>query len=309
MPGPAGYSKEYEGGPKSRPQSAPPHPLVQQDGALNQQLLREDNEFQADIGASQNPLLVRFITELKYYYDKGPMAVGGLPPSGKSLDPAHEFERLDPVHIFVGNLSPQVRARVLADLQAAKEMVFRWIAEAGDAGTAAGFVGWLNRHAPDTAKNQVTGLVQCWKRMAPDQAALEGVQYLTTLQRQRYVIEPSQDGLLYCRIPKNPAIPYAFERKKYDTGASAVAALGGAQGRAMWIQGPSGRFYSSTNQAVGKFHHSSYLGGRAIKAGGEWKVTDGKLVVIAAKSGHYRPSLAMLKGAVRDLYGTSPASG
>ena len=29
-------------------------------------------------------------------------------------------------------------------------------------------------------------------------------------------------------------------------------------------------------------------------------------MVIAAKSGHYRPSLAMLKGAVRDLYGTSP---
>jgi hypothetical protein len=79
----------------------------------------------------------------------------------------------------------------------------------------------------------------------------------------------------------------------------------GRSGMAIWVQGPSGRFYSSLESQTGKFHHSSFLAGRQVKAAGDWKVLQGKLKLISAVSGHYHPSLDSLRGALVDLQTTS----
>lgn len=41
---------------------------------------------------------------------------------------------------------------------------------------------------------------------------------------------------------------------------------------------------------IGRFHHSSFLGGADIGAGGEWEVRQGEVRLIGGSSGHYRPA-------------------
>jgi len=60
---------------------------------------------------------------------------------------------------------------------------------------------------------------------------------------------------------------------------------------AIWVLSPDNKFYSHVVK-IGRFHHSSLLGGTEIQAAGEWGVTNGKLKWINGKSGHYRPELA-----------------
>ncbi len=70
-------------------------------------------------------------------------------------------------------------------------------------------------------------------------------------------------------------------------------------GWAIWvcsgkIPSPNGRFESfifSNTHIAGDFHHSTFLGGAPVMAAGEWIVdAAGKVCVITAKSGHYKPS-------------------
>ncbi|GAA1771919.1 hypothetical protein GCM10009795_017560 [Nocardioides hankookensis] len=46
---------------------------------------------------------------------------------------------------------------------------------------------------------------------------------------------------------------------------------------------------------IGKFHHSSLLGGKPVAMAGEIKATNGKIDWISNKSGHYKPSLTQLQ--------------
>lgn len=62
-------------------------------------------------------------------------------------------------------------------------------------------------------------------------------------------------------------------------------------GWAIFVVSPEGEFFSGSH-AVGRHHHSSFLGGGAIMAAGELVVDDGVIRIITAKSGHYRPSAA-----------------
>src|SRR6185436_16039627 len=107
--------------------------------------------------------------------------------------------------------------------------------------------------------------------------------------------------LIYCREASDATLK--FERKPFDTLGS-TAAYGGRSGRAIWVQGPSGRFYSSNESEAGKFHHSSFLAGREVKAAGDWRIEQGKLKAISAISGHYHPTLEMLRSALVDLQAT-----
>lgn len=51
-----------------------------------------------------------------------------------------------------------------------------------------------------------------------------------------------------------------------------------------------GNFIFSNTHRAGWDHHSSFLGGNAVMAAGEWVVTNtGRIKVITAKSGHYMP--------------------
>lgn len=46
---------------------------------------------------------------------------------------------------------------------------------------------------------------------------------------------------------------------------------------------------------IGKFHHSSLLGGGDVSMGGEMQVTDGKIDWVSNKSGHYAPTVVQFQ--------------
>jgi hypothetical protein len=46
---------------------------------------------------------------------------------------------------------------------------------------------------------------------------------------------------------------------------------------------------------IGKFHHSSLLGGATVSMAGEMQVTDGRIDWVSNKSGHYSPTVVQLQ--------------
>ena len=68
----------------------------------------------------------------------------------------------------------------------------------------------------------------------------------------------------------------------------------------MFVCDPGGLFYSGS-QIVGRFHHSSFLAGGRVLAAGEWVVSDGRLLLMTNKTGHYRATTQNLANALRIL--------
>ena len=70
----------------------------------------------------------------------------------------------------------------------------------------------------------------------------------------------------------------------------------------VFVMDQMGRLYlqdHSKDQYVGKFHHSSFLGGKSVSMAGTLFLTDdGRVEAITAQSGHYRPP----KGLVDNLF-------
>lgn len=102
---------------------------------------------------------------------------------------------------------------------------------------------------------------------------LQHVAYLDAQARVRYRVV-MQNGLLQ----KDGKPLDTTNMKTHFTGP----------GWAIYVLSPSGVFYTGSH-VVGQFHHSSFLEGRPVKGAGEWKVNNGKLIEITAKSGHYKP--------------------
>jgi hypothetical protein len=250
--------------------------------------------------SSPSVLLARFITELKYFTPPAGATQSG--PKGMPLTPAFQVEKLNPQHKF-GYVVEKYDQPLKQLLEKAQQLVAKFLAIVGDKANSVNFTQWLQRQNTEDSK-AVLALVESWKKVSL--ADLKGeknmVNYLDMEMRQKYVIEPGTDGLLYSREP-DPA-GFKFNQALFDT-AMSTAAFGGRSKKAIWIQGPSGRFYSSNESKAGKFHHSSFLAGREVKAAGDWEVDHGKLKTISATSGHYRPPLEAVRGALADLQATS----
>lgn len=243
--------------------------------------------------APSKALLEKFIKEIKY-------APSGSfsGPKGQALTAGNKAERMNPKH----EVGYQVGVDTRKALAKAESLVAQFIAIVGDKANATNFGKWLDDlEGPDV--QDVIKLINSWKESDAALDQMDGmVRYLDMERRQKYVLEPGSDGLLYFRDSFESTVK--FERKPFDTSMS-TAAYGGRSQRAIWVQGPSGRFYSSNESEAGKFHHSSFLAGRDVKAAGDWKVTQGKLMGISAISGHYHPTLDSLKQALVDLQAVS----
>ena len=103
------------------------------------------------------------------------------------------------------------------------------------------------------------------------------VEYLSATERQAYKLE-IRDGRVYDATGK-----------LYDTTGGASLHPGGG-GRAIFVMDAEGNIFASTEHAVGKFHHSSLMGGEPVAAAGEIRVVNGKVEILSDKSGHYQPS-------------------
>lgn len=104
------------------------------------------------------------------------------------------------------------------------------------------------------------------------------------------------------RVTFNPrdGLWYDAQGQRVDTRDAATVVSGGSQGRAIFVVDPvDGHVYMSKYQAVGKFHHSSFLGldpatglAREPATAGEVAFEDGRLVLMSPKSGHFQPTQA-----------------
>lgn len=96
-------------------------------------------------------------------------------------------------------------------------------------------------------------------------------------KRKEYLVIPKGGHL---ELAQRPGV--AFSTKEYETHFS-------GDGWAIFVAGMKNDIYSFSH-SVGEFHHSSFFSGAPVKAAGEIVVNPaGKIVVISAKSGHYRP--------------------
>jgi hypothetical protein len=101
------------------------------------------------------------------------------------------------------------------------------------------------------------------------------VQYLDQAARQAYRLV-IRDGNIY-----------DARGQLFDTSAASTVHSG--EGRAIFVMDELGTFYASTEQATGRFHHSSLLAGEPVAAAGEIGVVKGKIHLLSDKSGHYYP--------------------
>jgi len=73
----------------------------------------------------------------------------------------------------------------------------------------------------------------------------------------------------------------------------------------LWVEDCNKNFYLKPSGDIGAsggaFHHSSFLAGKPVVCGGGIKIRNGDLVEIDNGSGHYRPGMADLLTAVRDI--------
>jgi len=239
-------------------------------------------------------MLDKFIKEVKAIH-----LYGGNVPKGQGLNPRDRAERLDPEHKAGFEISKGEREFMAK----AEKMVAQFLAIVGDHCNSANFKKWLDELESEDAK-AVSALIATWTVSEKTLAGQDNiVGYLDMERRQKYVLEPGSDGIFYYREPTESSVK--FERKPYDTTTSTAAVRPSKPGIAIWVQGPSGRFYSSNESKQGKFHHSSFLAGRNVKAAGDWRIEQGRLKSISAMSGHYCPTLESLRRALLDLQAVS----
>jgi hypothetical protein len=116
-------------------------------------------------------------------------------------------------------------------------------------------------------------------------AFMSGVTYLTEEMRPNFACPLTGGRLNYRGAPLNT--------DKMETMFSGT-------GWGCWVQSPDDIFYTASH-IKGKFHHSSFLEGAPVKAAGEWKVRDGKLLYITGKTGHYKCDIQALVNALSTL--------
>ena len=113
-----------------------------------------------------------------------------------------------------------------------------------------------------------------------EEATLKKVNYLSTVEeRKPYQLE-FKEGLIW------------QNQSPYDTSSEETIFSG--KGWAIFVIDPKRQFYAGTHE-IGRFHHSSFLGGSAILGAGEMQTdANGRLIALSNKSGHYQPSREQL---------------
>ncbi|KFF28053.1 hypothetical protein [Chryseobacterium vrystaatense] len=121
----------------------------------------------------------------------------------------------------------------------------------------------------------------------------KGVKYLNEKERDAYEIF----------IQHNKIVD--FEGKLFDTHGSIFRPKVGDPTKtnmAIFVMSENGKIYVSKNYGYGEFHHSSFLSGKPISAGGEIYIERGIIKEITNDSGHYTPPFEFVeKNMVNEL--------
>lgn len=112
------------------------------------------------------------------------------------------------------------------------------------------------------------------------------VRYLSETERVGYKLD-FRDGKIY-----------DARGNLFDTTGTEIETGGD---RAIFVMDENGTFYASTEQEIGRFHHSSFFAGQPVAAAGEMGVENGMLKWISDASGHYRPGSSFTQQALQAL--------
>lgn len=112
------------------------------------------------------------------------------------------------------------------------------------------------------------------------------VKYCDETERKDYLVNINNG-----QLTRNGQI---FDTKNEETAFS-------GEGTAIFVISPDGKMYAGSHEE-GEFHHSSFLAGGAIKAAGEMRTdSEGKIIFLSTKSGHYRPGNEEMVEALKSL--------
>lgn len=166
---------------------------------------------------------------------------------------------------------------------------------------------WKN--AGDKVVNQVSKTIEAAKEFRErlkgqkkGNGAHEKVKYKTTPMDEHYLNEETGNG--WCAPDKvkyltaserallkltiKDGVVYDAKGNLFDTQNGSSVFKGGGK-KAIFVMDKEGNIYASKHQEVGKFHHSSILGGEPVAGAGEIGVSNGKVTEISDRSGHYKP--------------------
>jgi hypothetical protein len=113
--------------------------------------------------------------------------------------------------------------------------------------------------------------------------ANKAVVYLDDSERAQLALSVGEDG------------------KLYDADGNLFDTTGAPGNKAIWVMDKDGNLYAATTQDVGTFQHSSILAGKPVAGAGEIEVSNGEIVSINDKSGHYLPTREFTMRAVNHL--------
>jgi len=151
--------------------------------------------------------------------------------------------------------------------------------EVGEAGTSAG------RFETTPLRDEYVG-----EHLPGFHGRSNPVTYLSGAKRQQHLLSVGEDGLL--RDAKgNP----------FDTTAG-TSVHSSSEPRAIFAMDRDGNVFASNYQEVGRFHHSSLVGGEPVAAAGELGVKDGVVHFVSNASGHYRPTKEATVAFMRHLF-------
>lgn len=134
--------------------------------------------------------------------------------------------------------------------------------------------------------------VEEWENTPKGQAVLQehlGTNYKELEMRTKYIDSPKNresHKINFMKSEKNEVF-LINKGEVFDTSNKATAF---SKGSAIFVIDSSGEIYTGIHK-LGAFHHSSFLGGGAVMGAGEIQTnSEGQIIGITNKSGHYRPN-------------------
>jgi hypothetical protein len=185
---------------------------------------------------------------------------------------------------------PEIVPPISTDEQVVYDTEEGYVTTSGRKVTVQQYYDWRNRkfdaefnNGPKTTTKKKIPIYKNTKPMKSDYIGEETgriwgtkVKYLSEAERAEYKL-----------TIKNGRV-YDSNGELFDT-KSASSVFKGGEGNAIFVMDVYGNIYASKSQAVGKFHHSSFLAGKPVAAAGEISVKDGVIESVSRKSGHYWP--------------------
>jgi hypothetical protein len=207
-------------------------------------------------------------------------------PDPKKLDEVFKLEKADPRH-RMGNYLYLLKLEY--DKQGQRLPFYSWV----DGITFMSFKKIIS-----DAIAQLRGKdMEWWNNEC--QKFQAGVKYKGEDARGKHLIH-IEGGLIKRRGRMGPGGKWMDTGKIEPFTTTGFRSHWSGDGWAIWVESKSRQFYSN-RMKVGRFQHSSFLAGKAVRGAGEWVVTDGYIQKISGRSGHYKGKIDHLLGALRDL--------